>query len=163
MKCLKLIDNKVPDILEQEDRNGKDLGYDLNIVILGGLGGRADQAFSQIHHLYAASKLQSPRIGKTYLVTAESVMFLLEKGRNLIRTPVEAGLLTENVGIIPMGRPSIIMTRGLEWDVMDWPTEFGGQISTSNHIKEETVKVETTERVLFTVELAPSNELKVPE
>lgn len=127
----------------------------VDVVILGGLGGRVDQAFSQIHHLYAASDLRSSRIGNTYLVSAENITFLLEKGVNRILTPTGPGLLTENVGIIPIGKPSIITTRGLEWDITDWSTEFGGQISTSNHIRAETVQVETTEKVLFTVELAP--------
>lgn len=63
-------------------------------------------------------------------------------------------LLTENVGIIPLGRPSVITTRGLEWDVTEWTTEFGGQISTSNHIRSGVIEVETSERVVFTVELA---------
>jgi len=128
----------------------------LDVVVLGGLGGRADQAFSQLHHLYAASQDPSlSKLGHLYLVTPESIICLLEKGLNRICTPVGLGQFTENVGIIPIARPSIITTRGLEWDVTDWPTEFGGQISTSNHIKRDIVEVETTERVLFTVELAP--------
>lgn len=127
-----------------------------SVVVMGGLGGRADQAFSQLHHLYAAS--QDPlmwTLGQLYLVTPESIIFLLAKGLNLISTPVGPGRFTENVGIIPIAKPSIITTRGLEWDVTDWPTELGGQISTSNHIKEDFVEVETTERVLFTLEFAP--------
>ena len=127
-----------------------------DIVVLGGLGGRADQAFSQIHHLYLAdwdSSLEN--IGRLYMITPESIIFKLRRGRNVISTPVGPGLLTENVGIIPVGKPSRITTRGLEWDVTDWQTAFGGQVSTSNHIKCATVEVKTTESVLFTVELAP--------
>ena len=127
-----------------------------DIVVLGGLGGRADQAFSQIHHLYLAdwdSSLEN--LGRLYMITPESMIFKLRRGRNVISTPVGPGLLTENVGIIPIGRPSKITTKGLEWDVTDWHTEFGGQVSTSNHIKSATVEVKTTESVLFTVELAP--------
>ncbi len=70
----------------------------------------------------------------------------------MIHTPLSEGLLTENVGIIPVGRPAVISTQGLEWDVTDWTTEIGGQVSTSNHIKRDVVVVHTTERVLFTVE-----------
>lgn len=36
----------------------------LDIVVLGGLEGRADQAFSQVHHLYEASKRRSSYIGR---------------------------------------------------------------------------------------------------
>lgn len=93
-------------------------------------------------------------IGDLYLITAESVMFLLEKGKNRFHAPVGPRHFTENVGIIPIGRPSIITTHGLEWDVTDWTTEFGAQMSTSNHIRAEIVEVEISERVLFTLEIA---------
>ena len=128
--------------------------HDLDIAVFGGLGGRADQAFSQLHHLYTIAQGSLSLIGELYLITAESVIFLLKKGQNSIPAPVGTGFFTENVGIIPIGRPSIITTRGLEWDVEHWSTEFGTQMSTSNHIKADTVEIETTERVLFTLELA---------
>ncbi|KAI4131762.1 MAG: hypothetical protein LQ347_002851 [Umbilicaria vellea] len=128
--------------------------HPLDVAVIGGLGGRADQAFSQIHHLYAASQDPALASGDVYLLTGESVVFLLRRGKNLIRTPLGPGLLAENVGIIPIAGPAVITTRGLEWDVEDWPTEFGVQVSTSNHVKAGVVEVETTERVLFTVEVA---------
>ena len=152
MKCLKYIDIQVEYILG--DRSKLTQAAALDVVVLGGLGGRADQAFSQIHHLYLASEDISLDLGDIYLVTPKSIVFVLHKGLNSIRTPVSPGFLTENVGIIPTGRPSVISTRGLEWDVEDWSTEFGTQISTSNHVKANVVRVKTTERVLFTVELA---------
>ena len=126
----------------------------LDIAVFGGLGGRADQAFSQLHHLYVYAH-EAPTVSKgdLYLITPESVVFVLEKGLNKIHTPLDTGFFRENVGIIPVAKASIITTRGLEWDVTDWPTEFGTQISTSNHIKSEIIEVETTERVLFTLEL----------
>lgn len=172
----------------------------LEIVILGGLGGRVDQAFSQVHHLYmmtqkqreireanqANSENQSNKPapgGNLYLVSEESITFILQKGRNIIRTPAtkrpDAGdkslesqaddsetsrkrkfdqeleyFFEENIGIIPISAPASITTKGFEWDVQDWRTEIGGQISTSNHIRAETVEVETSVPVLFTVELA---------
>ncbi|KAL2048024.1 hypothetical protein ABVK25_011120 [Lepraria finkii] len=126
----------------------------LDVAIFGGLDGRADQAFSQLHHLYAeANQEPTASVGDLYLITKESIIFLLEKGLNKIYAPVAPGFFAENVGIIPIGKPSIITTRGLEWDVTDWPTEFGTQISTSNHIKADVVEVETTERIIFTLEL----------
>ncbi|KAG6997755.1 thiamine pyrophosphokinase [Physcia stellaris] len=130
----------------------------MDVVVLGGLGGRVDQAFSQLHHLYMASIDSSLNLGDLYLVTGTSIIFLLQKGLNWIRTPMGPGFFTENVGIIPIGRPSVITTTGLEWDVKDWSTEFGAQISTSNHIKADVVSVKTTERVLFTLEFAESEE-----
>lgn len=149
-KCLKYISDQTAETEDeyQSFRGGVD------VAIFGSLGGRADQAFSQLHHLYTCSQDVPSMIGDLYLITAESVMFLLEKGKNMFHAPVGPRNFTENVGIIPIGRPSVITTHGLEWDVTDWSTEFGTQMSTSNHIRAEVVDVETSERVLFTLEIA---------
>ena len=142
----------------RDEQERRELAFEkggINVIVLGGLGGRADQAFSQLHHLYAASIDPTlDRIGRIYLVTEESIIFLLEKGFNRIETPVGAGQLGKDVGIIPLGGPSIITTHGLNWDVTDWKTSFGSQISTSNWIRGSHVEVITTERVLFTVHIA---------
>ena len=149
-KCLKYTRDQIVDteVEDESPRRGVD------VAIFGSLGGRADQAFSQLHHLYTCSQDFTSMTGDLYLITAESVIFLLEKGKNSVHAPVGPSRFTENVGIIPIGRPSIITTHGLEWDVTDWSTEFGTQMSTSNHIRTEIVEVETSERVLFTLEIA---------
>ncbi|KAM0797329.1 thiamine pyrophosphokinase [Usnea florida] len=149
-KCLKYIEDHMIGLQDE----GASPRRKMDVAIFGSLGGRADQAFSQLHHLYASSQNMTPMIGDLYLITTESVMFLLEKGKNSIYAPVGPEYFTENVGIIPIGRPSIITTHGLEWDVTDWSTEFGTQMSTSNHIRAEKVEVDTSERVLFTLEIA---------
>lgn len=152
-KCLKYIRNSIANA--EDEYNSSQSGED--VAIFGSLGGRADQAFSQVHHLYTCSRDFPSTIRDLYLITAQSVMFLLEKGQNRIHAPVGSAHFTENVGIIPVGRPSIITTHGLEWDVTDWSTEFGTQISTSNHIRAEIVEVDTSDRVLFTLEIAKKN------
>ena len=149
-KCLKYIEDQITELQDEDDPSRRKM----DVAIFGSLGGRADQAFSQLHHLYASSQVTTPIIGDLYLITTESVIFLLEKGKNSIYAPVGPEHFTENVGIIPIGRPSIITTHGLEWDVTDWHTEFGTQMSTSNHIRAEKVEVDTSERVLFTLEIA---------
>ncbi|KAI9860070.1 MAG: hypothetical protein M1824_003308 [Vezdaea acicularis] len=129
------------------------LGYDsLNVVVLGGLGGRVDQAFSQLHTMYETVQDNGVRRGRIFLVSQESVSFFLERGKNLVLTPKD--VFKENVGIIPLGPPAVISTKGLEWDVNDWETQIGKQISTSNHIRADVLEIETNERVLFTIELA---------
>ncbi|KAI4138923.1 MAG: hypothetical protein L6R39_006547 [Caloplaca ligustica] len=130
----------------------------VNAVVVGGIGGRFDHAFSQLHHLYQENVDDEYRFnGPIYLVNSESICFLLNKGLNCIKTPVAAGLFRQSVGIIPIGRPSVITTRGLEWNLSEQMTEFGGLVSTSNHIRRDWVEVYTTERVLFTMELHPAN------
>lgn len=91
-------------------------------------------------------------VGKIYLLSEQSLSFVLEKGLNRIELNTET--FAENVGIVPITGPAVITTKGLEWDVQAWKTNFGGQISTSNHWRSKTTNIETTTRVLFTVELA---------
>jgi thiamine pyrophosphokinase len=69
------------------------------------------------------------------------------------KTPSDA--FGENIGILPLRGPCKITTKGLEWDVTRWHTEFGGQVSTSNHIRSGTVEIDIVEgqNPLCTVEL----------
>ncbi|BCS28699.1 thiamine diphosphokinase [Aspergillus puulaauensis] len=178
------------DILSRYVRqNGdSDESLRLSVLVLGGLGGRVDQAFSQIHHLYEVSQSESQNQtqtqaqgksdGKIYLISEESITFVLQPGKNIIHVPrtnrpqpnqsspppssemrsrnskEDEYLLEENVGIIPILGPARITISGFEWDVEDWKTEIGGQLSTSNHIRAETVQVQTGAPILFTLELA---------
>jgi thiamine pyrophosphokinase len=131
----------------------------LDIVVLGGLGGRVDQGMSVLHQLYTYQKEPGYPRGKMYLLSTEAITFVLKAGRHRIKAKTkygewEAGAgLGKHVGIIPLKEPSVITTEGLEWDVKDWPTEFGGQMSTSNHVREKWVTIETTKDVLFTIDL----------
>ncbi|OKL55390.1 hypothetical protein UA08_09345 [Talaromyces atroroseus] len=158
----------------------------LDIVVLGGLGGRVDQGFSQVHHLYAAyeekkeaeekEKTKGQAAGDLYLLSEESISFILPPGKNVIHTPLthrrdqqqQGGngetestdskwVFSENVGIIPLSGPTLISLHGFEWDVTDWRTEIGGNLSTSNHIRADRIGVDVDEArgraVLFTVEL----------
>ncbi|PGH05782.1 thiamine pyrophosphokinase [Blastomyces parvus] len=162
---------------------------DINVLLLGGLGGRVDQAFSLINHLYLSSTpTPSPSPTSTppheqrhlYLISEESISFLLHRGHNRIHVPggslmgvspslspsppsqsttattTQTTPFAENVGIIPIAGPAAITTKGLEWDIHDWKTNFGGQVSSSNHVRSEVVEVlvEGEVPVLFTIELA---------
>ncbi|EPE24389.1 Thiamin pyrophosphokinase, catalytic [Glarea lozoyensis ATCC 20868] len=130
----------------------------INIVVLGGLGGRVDQGISVLHHLYMFQK--SYDSGKMFLLSSEGITFVLKSGKHKIksRASFRGVTLGENVGIIPLKEPSIISTNGLEWDVTNWQTEFGGSISTSNHVKADWVSIETTKDVLFTIDFATLRE-----
>ncbi|KAI5856771.1 thiamine pyrophosphokinase [Durotheca rogersii] len=137
-----------------------------DILCMGGLGGRVDQGLSQLHHLYIFQTSPTYADGKIFLLSGESLSFLLKAGGHRIHVREPGAVTTDfvrvtgdpfakHVGIIPVGRPSVITTKGLEWDVENWPTEFGGQMSTSNHLLPETsvVEIETTTDVIFTIAL----------
>jgi thiamine pyrophosphokinase len=126
-----------------------------DIVVLGGLGGRVDQGLSVLHHLYLFQSEPRYASGRMYLLSSEAITFVLQAGRHRIKAKqhLRGVRLGKHVGIIPMREPAVITTTGLEWDVQRWDTAFGGQMSTSNHVKEEWVTVETTKSVLFTIDL----------
>ncbi|MCJ1332903.1 hypothetical protein MMC10_009597 [Thelotrema lepadinum] len=153
-KCLKFIANGRKKTEPEQQHQSPGASETLSTIAFGGLGGRADQAFAQIHQLYMAAQDLDLNAGELFLFTPESIVFVLEKGRNLIQTPLKSGVIGESVGIIPVSRPAVITTNGLEWDVQDWHTSFDTQMSTSNHITADEVLVVTSERVLFTLELA---------
>ena len=128
--------------------------FELDVVVMGGLGGRVDQGFSQIHHLYMVLQQPDLLVGSIYLLSEQSLSFVLDND-NIVH--VNDRVFAENVGIIPVLGLTHITTSGLEWDVFNWPTEFGGQVSTSNHIRSDTIKVTSHgPRPLLTLELAPN-------
>ena len=126
----------------------------VDIAILGSLEGRADQALSQLHQLYLSSTTKPAGAGDIYLITSTSVIFLLEQGHNRIYTPVGDGFFTKNAGIVPLAGPAILTTNGFEWNLNEDELRFGKFISTSNHIMNDIVEVETSEPVILTLELA---------
>lgn len=127
----------------------------IDIVVIGGLGGRVDQGMATLSHLYTFQKEPAYSSGRMYLLSSEGITFVLKTGKHRIRAKegFEGIKLGKHVGVIPLREPSVISTEGLEWDVQNWETDFGGQMSTSNHVKEEMVLVETTKDVLFTIDL----------
>ncbi|EKD18297.1 thiamine pyrophosphokinase [Drepanopeziza brunnea f. sp. 'multigermtubi' MB_m1] len=131
----------------------------IDIVVIGGLGGRVDQGMATLSHLYTFQKEPNYVSGRMYLLSSESITFVLKTGKHRIKVKerYEGIELGRHVGIIPLKEPSVISTQGLEWDVNEWGTEFGGQMSTSNHVKEDEVEVQTTKDVLFTIDLDTPN------
>ncbi|KAK4213416.1 thiamine pyrophosphokinase [Rhypophila decipiens] len=126
-----------------------------DIVVFGGLGGRVDQALSILHQLHLFQSDPQYREGRMYLYSGEGLTFLLKAGVHKIhvREPGMPDRFAKWVGILPVGEASVISTKGLEWDVTQWPTSFGGQVSTSNHVLPDTqvVEIKTTKDVIFTI------------
>ncbi|PHH84457.1 hypothetical protein CDD83_1909 [Cordyceps sp. RAO-2017] len=129
----------------------------LDIVALGGIGGRIDQGISQLHHLYLFQPGDDYAMGRILLLSGSSLTFLLKAGAHRIHLKEEGedALFGKHVGIIPLQEPSIISTKGLRWDVSDWESKIGGNLSTNNHVLPETkcVEIQTSKDVLFTVAL----------
>ena len=125
-----------------------------DILVLGGLGGRVDQSLSVLHHLYKGPRLYPS--GRIYLLTTSAITFLLTTGthRIVVRDYLDTKKrLGKHIGILPLAGPVTITTEGLEWDVRDWETVIGGQLSTSNHVEEDVCTIKTNGDVLFTIDL----------
>lgn len=125
-----------------------------SVAIFGSLGGRADQALALLHRLYKIDKEGSTsNLGDLYLILPDSMIFVLEKGHHVIWTPVGPGYFDQHgVGIVPLdGRPVFVTSRGLKYEMTNWKAEFGVRISTSNSIVGNSVELETTGRVIFTI------------
>lgn len=121
------------------------------LLVLGSLGGRVDQGLGLLSQIYHMQLNEYPNI-RIWLCTSSSISMILRPGTSIIRTPMAAELLTGNIGILPIFGPASITTQGLEWDVADWRTLMGGNVSTSNHIKADTVTVKTDHDILLTLE-----------
>ncbi|OLL23189.1 Thiamin pyrophosphokinase 1 [Neolecta irregularis DAH-3] len=115
-----------------------------DVVVLSGNGGRTDQVFANINILYRHQR-------RIFLITEESITFVVRKGSSVILTPCR--IFGKTCGLIPTGKPSIISTTGLKWNLDQMHSEFGGMVSTSNVIVEEEVTVNCTEDILWTMEL----------
>jgi thiamine pyrophosphokinase len=134
----------------------------IDIVCLGGLGGRVDQGMSTVHHLFKFQSEVEDASSRFYLVSSEAITFVLMPGKHLVHVKENSNMgkfvLGKHIGIIPVGTAAIISTKGLKWDVTNWHTEIGGQISTSNHVKDPVCEIFTTAPVLFTIELKFSSD-----
>ncbi|KAI3631860.1 hypothetical protein MIR68_010333 [Amoeboaphelidium protococcarum] len=111
------------------------------LIIIGGIGDRFDQSMSTIHTLY-----QYPHSFTNFQVPSlildlkdSNWMCLLQQGDHnvLYHNDWYQGRVC---GLIPFIGDAVISTTGLQWDVNEWRTSIGSQISTSNLIKEDVVK-----------------------
>jgi thiamine pyrophosphokinase len=122
-----------------------------DILVLGSLGGRVDQGIGLLHELLREQKHNNPGI-RFWLFTEASVTMLISPGTTVVQTPLQSGLISRNVGILPLYGRSVLTLKGFEWDVEHWPSELGGQVSTSNHVFADEVEITTDTEVLFTIE-----------
>jgi thiamine pyrophosphokinase len=124
-----------------------------DVLVLGTLAGRVDQGLGLLHEMIR-EETKHPSL-RLWLFSESSLSFILRSEHNVVRGLQTSGFFTENVGLLPVWGPATITTTGLEWDVKEWYTHMGGQVSTSNHAKADEVHVGTDAPILFTIERAP--------
>lgn len=161
------------EVTQDEDQYSTDFGKAIkfvttrnvstkDIIILGSIAGRLDQGLGLLSEI-AREQETHPHV-RFWLVSEESLTLVLDIPRDETGLPIPGrarhlltglrrnGVFTANCGIIPVYGPAIISTRGLQWDVEMWPTEMGGNVSSSNHVMKEEITIETDARILFTIQ-----------
>ena len=93
------------------------------------------------------------------MISSHSVDWLLQPGQHTIQIPPEDRDQL-HCGLIPLGEPcSNIKTEGLKWNINPQDTlAFGTLVSTSNKFdpNAEHVVIRTEKRILFTMEVVPT-------
>ncbi|GAB7358976.1 hypothetical protein MBLNU230_g5050t1 [Neophaeotheca triangularis] len=128
-----------------------------DVLVLGSLSGRVDQGLGLLHELYREQVHRHPGT-RFWLFTESNVSVLLNVGVTCLVTDMREGLLGRSVGVLPVFGKAVVSTGGLEWDVSEWETEMGRQVSTSNRVVGGEVWVRTEREVLFTVETVVEGE-----
>ncbi|KAI8078839.1 thiamine pyrophosphokinase [Halteromyces radiatus] len=137
MKCVELLKEKE-----------KQLNQVFDIVATPALGGRFDQTIANINMLYFM-KDQIER--KVILLSDENLTVLLDKGKHHIHCMNE--LEGPTCGIMPIGAPATMTTKGLKWNLDNHTCYFGGMVSTSNAIDSNLIEIETDSPLVWTIEI----------
>ncbi|BAD88183.1 putative thiamin pyrophosphokinase 1 [Oryza sativa Japonica Group] len=119
----------------------------LYILVLGALGGRFDHEMGNINVLYRFSNI------RIVLLSDDCSIFLLPKTHSH-EIHIERSIEGPHCGLIPMGSPSAsTTTTGLRWNLDNTSMSYGGLISTSNIVEEETVRITSDSDLIWTISL----------
>ncbi|KAI9478827.1 MAG: thiamine pyrophosphokinase [Benjaminiella poitrasii] len=137
MKCVALLNEKE-----------KEQGQMYDIVAMPALGGRFDQTIASINLLYMLKDEVNRRV---ILVSDENLTMLLDKGTHQIHC--QPNLEGPTCGIMPIGSPATLSTKGLRWNLDNMKCEFGGMVSTSNLLDDQMIEIVTDSPVVWTIEI----------
>ncbi|CCD23796.1 thiamine diphosphokinase NDAI_0C01350 [Naumovozyma dairenensis CBS 421] len=105
----------------------------INLLALGGIGGRFDQSIHSITQLYILE--QTDKYFELAYLTETDLIFLVPAGGTLLTYSENfRNECIGNCGLLPLGgMTKIIETQGLKWDVTNWNTSVSsGKVSSSN-------------------------------
>ncbi|GAA5842980.1 hypothetical protein JCM3766R1_001650 [Sporobolomyces carnicolor] len=127
---------------------------ELQLVIVGGLSGRLDQTIHTLHALIQLVEKQGR--DRVWAIGQESAACILPKGKHRLEIDLES--FGKTCGILPLATSqAFVTTSGLEWDLGPtsymWPTSLSEAVSTSNHLVQQQVTIETDETVVWTMEV----------
>ncbi|KAI8062377.1 thiamine pyrophosphokinase [Gongronella butleri] len=138
MKCVLLLDDK-----EFSKTHPK-----LDIVAMPALGGRFDHTIANVNYLYVMKDQIDRRV---ILVSDQNLTILLDKGTHHIHCLTDAE--GPHCGIMPIGMPATLTTKGLKWNLENHLCQFGGMVSTCNVLDSDLIQVETDNPLVWTTEV----------
>ncbi|GAA6031960.1 hypothetical protein JCM8097_003362 [Rhodosporidiobolus ruineniae] len=132
----------------------KTTGQPHQLVVIGGLSGRLDQTVHTLHALWVLAEKEGRE--RVWVVGRESAAMVLGRGKHHLR--IDLSTFGKTCGILPLGtNEAYVTTTGLEWDLGPtaymYPSSLATAVSTSNHLVQEDVTVETDVPVVWTMEV----------
>jgi thiamine pyrophosphokinase len=102
----------------------------MDIVVIGGTGGRFDQMMGIVHTLLRVGELHLHR--RVWLLSPECAITTLGKGTH--RIDVVDSFEGPECGLLPIGNSCVVSSHGLKWDLDRSTLSFGlnGLVSSSN-------------------------------
>lgn len=129
--------------------NEDHLPSDQPIIIFGSSKcSRMDHLFGQYHSLLQFSN-SNPNI-PIYLIQDASLSRVLRPGHHTL--DMSTGYEGKYLGLIPLGEPANVITRGLKWDI-NGELKFGELVSTSNELVGPTLEVTTSSPIILTMQI----------
>ncbi|GAA5834870.1 hypothetical protein JCM11251_002047 [Rhodosporidiobolus azoricus] len=124
------------------------------LIIIGGLSGRLDQTIHTLHAVWLLAEQEKRE--RVWVVGRESAAMVLGKGKH--RLTIDLSTFGKTCGVLPLGSSeAFVTTTGLEWNLGPtdymYPTSLATAVSTSNHLVQENVTVETDVPVIWTMEV----------
>ncbi|GAA5946994.1 hypothetical protein JCM3765_002108 [Sporobolomyces pararoseus] len=140
--------------LSKYEQSTPEVHSQLQLVIVGGLSGRLDQTIHTLHALIQLVEKEGRQ--QVWAIGKESAACILPKGKHHLK--IDLASFGKTCGILPLGTSqAFVTTSGLEWDLGPtsymYPTSLAEAVSTSNHLIQEDVTIETDVTVVWTMEV----------
>lgn len=116
--------------------NNSSTEQQIQLYILGGIGGRFDQTVHSIHQLYKLK--QGLPFLQCFFITSTDLIFLVPKGKTHIKYKSKSSFNSKDkvpiCGLLPFQFDVIINSQGLKYDVVNWSSSISSQVSSSNGV-----------------------------
>ncbi|CCH46111.1 Thiamine pyrophosphokinase [Wickerhamomyces ciferrii] len=152
---LELIPNEIDPYDGIIQKHSKLQGFNDNIqvIVIGAIDGRFDHTIHSIMLLFKLSK-SNPNL-KIFYLTATDLIFMIPKGLNYINYElIQDSIHGSNSGLLPLGGPITLNTKGFKWDVENWDSSIKGDVSSSNRlVGAKGVSINTNDDFILNIEM----------